>query len=85
MHNHLNLPGIIKYIDKNGQATCTWEGNEYGEKGIQTAKEEFVSQKGNFGEAMFTKIFVKNVLQYLSQNNSNEPEITNRFKNYETD
>ena len=62
MYDHLNLTGIIKYIDKNIPVTCTWEVNEHGEKGIQIAKEGFVSQEGNFGEAMVTKMFTKKAL-----------------------
>ena len=81
MRNHLNLPGVIKYIDKNILVTYAQEGNGHGEKVIQTAKGEFLSQKVNFGEAMVTKMFMKNVLQLLSQNKSNALEIPNHFNN----
>ena len=85
MHNHLNIPEVIKDIDTNSLVCFIWEGNEYGEKGIKIAKDAFINQKGNFGEAMVTKICMKNMLQYLSRDNSNKIETTNRFKKYEID
>ena len=43
IYNYLNIPDVFRDIDNNGLIPFTWEGNEHGEKRIQTAKEEFVS------------------------------------------
>ena len=43
--NYLNIPDVFKDIDHNGLVHFTWEGSKHREKGIQTAKEEFASQK----------------------------------------
>ena len=59
MYNYLNIPDMFRDIDNNSPIPFTWEGNKNREKGIQTAKEEFISQRGNFGEAMVNKIYKK--------------------------
>ena len=82
MYNYLNIPNVFRDIDNNSPIPFTWEGNKYGEKGIQTAKEEFVSQRGNFGEAMVNKIYKKKVLEHFNSKDTDDIEVTNKFKTY---
>ena len=75
-YNHLNIDSVIDDIKRMGPLKFMWEGNEHGEKYIQTAKNEFVSKKGNFGEVLIKKICAKKILSNLSNYDENE-SITN--------
>ena len=57
--NHSNTDSVIDDIKQLGPLKFVWEGNEHGEKHMQTAKNEFVSKKGNFGEVLIKKIHAK--------------------------
>ena len=80
MCNHTSIPDAFKDIDHDGPVPFTWEGSEHGEKGTQTAKEEFVSQNGNFGKAVVKKRCTKKVSQHLTLDYSNDIQVPNRFK-----
>ena len=71
-YNHLNIDSFIDDIKRLGPLKFMWEGNEHGEKCIQTAKNEFVSKKGNFGEVLIKKIHTKKILSNLSNYDENE-------------
>ena len=71
-YNHLNIDSVIDDIKRLGPLKFMWEGNEHGEKYIQTAKNEFASQKGNFGEVLIKKIHAKKILSNLSNYDENE-------------
>ena len=48
MHNHFNLTGIIKDIDKNNPVAYTWEGNEHEEKGsVRKSKMKLWRRNGH--------------------------------------
>ena len=85
MYNNLNVGGIINDVDETGPIRFTWEGNWHGEKGIQAVKEQFISQKGNFGEILINKIYTKKILDHLSPEESIELEIPSKFRNYYID
>ena len=85
MYNHLNIPEVMKDVDINGLVCFIQEGNGHREKGTKTAKDMFINQKGNFGEVMVMKMYMKKILQHLSKDNSNKTEIKNRFKKYKID
>ena len=59
--------------------------NWHGEKGTQAVKEQFVSQKGNFGEIIINKLCTNKVLDHLSPEDSIESEIPSKFRNYVID
>ena len=61
MYNNLNVDGVINDVDEYGPIRFTWEGNWHGEKGIQAVKEQFISQKGNFGEILINKMHAKKI------------------------
>ena len=65
---------MIDNINRLDLVLFIWEGDEYGEKFIQTAKNEFVSKKGNFREIFMTKTHTKKILHYLSNNNANKED-----------
>ena len=71
-YNHLNVDSVIDDIKRLGTLKHMWEGNEHGEKHMQTAKSEFVSKKGNFGEILIKKTCAKKVLSNLSKVDENE-------------
>ena len=48
-------------------------------------KEQFISQKGNFGEILINKIYTKKILDHLSPEESIESEIPSKFQNYYID
>ena len=79
--NHLNIPEVINETDWSGTYLFKWEANRHAEEGTQTAKEMFVSQRGNFGEAMFMKICMKKTLQNMRKPYGNETGNKNRFTN----
>ena len=84
-YNNLNVGCIIRDIEFGGPIRFTWEGNWHGEKGIQPVKEQFVSQKGKFGEVMINKLYTNKVLEHLSPNASMESENVSQFNNYVID
>ena len=68
----LAICSVIDDIKRLGPMKFMWEGNEHGEKYIQTAKSEFVSKKVNFGEALIKKTHAKKTLSNLSNYEENE-------------
>ena len=82
MRNNLNVGGVINDADEHGPIRFTQEGNWHGEKGIQAVKEQFISQKGNFGAILINKMHAKKNLHHLSPEDSIEYEIPTKFRNY---
>ena len=74
---------MFRDINNNSPIPFMWEGNEHGEKGIQAIKEEFVSQRENFGKAIVNKIYKKKVLKHFNSKDTDDIEVTNKFKTYE--
>ena len=79
MYNNLNIGSIINNVDETSPIRFTWEGNWYGEKRIQAVKDQFISQKGNFGKILINKIYTKKILDHLSPEESIKLEIPSKF------
>ena len=61
MCNNLNAGPMIEDVDKSGPTRRAWEENNHREKGMRLNEENFISQKGNFGEILLNKSYTKKI------------------------
>ena len=60
-HNKVNINQLLNDKRRCGYLDYVWDGNEYGEKGIQLVKNEFMTKKGKFTANTMEKLHSKKI------------------------
>ena len=81
-YNHVNIPLLINNLKRVGQIAHMHDGKEFGEKGIQPVKNEFVSKKGKFAGNLMEKLYSDKIMNQLANDEQCESSSKCDLSNY---